>query len=433
MLRKDKLNRLEQVCRYLNAPDWLFTELSQPKDRFDFRIRPTIKGKKTNNLRVIRIEHCNPHSTGARPFKGGIRFHPGVTVELMEALALDMTKKCALAELPFGGAKGGIAIDPSQYSALELRHITELMAEELLARGALGPDIDVPGPDVGTNSDTMFWIYNRVGDINRKNHLNIPNVAAVVTGKPIEYDGCPGREDATSRGGLIVLQEFLKLSGNLGGIINSKPRIVIQGYGNVGMNLAKLISLSRQFTITAISDKNCGIYLSTGLDFEKVNKWYIEHGSFIGFPHAEQISNSNMLLSECDILIPGAIEDQITADNANDIRTKMVLELANEAVTGQGAEILKTRNIPLIPGIAANTGGVVASFIEWSRNRGARPHRVDLINIQGEVEHELCEIMTSIIRKTYAKSIESRLTIDESADVIAIETLMQQLKKKHSY
>ena len=140
-----------------------------------------------------------------------------------------------------------------------------------------------------------------------------------------------------------------------------------------------------------------------------------------------------MLLLECDILVPGAIEDQITADNAGDIRTKMVLELANEAVTDQGAEILKKRNIPLIPGIAANTGGVVASFIEWSRNRGARPHKVDLINIQSDVEHELCEIMTNIIRKTYAKSIEDRLTIDESADVIAVETLMRQLKKKHSY
>ena len=143
---------------------------------------------------------------------------------------------------------------------------------------------------------------------------------------------------------MIVLQEFLKLSSNLGGIINFKPRVIIQGYGNVGMNLAKLISSSYQFTVVAISDKNCGIYLSAGLDFEEVNKWHIEHGSFIDFPHAEKISNSNMLLLECDILVPGAIEDQITADNAGDIRTKMVLELANEAVTDQGAEILKKRN-----------------------------------------------------------------------------------------
>lgn len=432
MLRKDKLKRLEQICRFINAPDWLFTELNQPKDRYDFRIRPTINGQKTNDLRVIRVEHCNPHSTGARPFKGGIRFHPDVSMELMEALALDMTKKCALAELPFGGAKGGIAIDPSKYSTFELRHITELMTEELLARGALGPDIDVPGPDVGTNPDTMFWMYNKVAEINRKNHLNIPNVAAVVTGKPIEYDGCPGRENATSCGGLIVLQEFLKLSKHLNGKIGCKPRVIIQGFGNVGMNLAKLIP-SSQFNLVAISDKNSGICLPTGLDFGLINKWYVEHGSFSGYPHADEIPNSGMLLLDCDILVPAAIEDQLTDENADEIKAKMVLELANEAVTGQGAEILKKRNISLIPGIAANTGGVVASFIEWSRNRGARPHKVDLVRIQGDVENELYEIMTDVIRKTYTKSVESGMTIDEAADIIAIETLRDQLKKKHSY
>src|SRR3989338_4535229 len=193
MLQRDKLERLALGCRYINAPDWLFEELSQPKDIFNFRIRPIINGKKNNSIRVIRVEHCNPHQTGARPFKGGIRFHPGVTVELLEALAFDMTKKCALADLPFGGARGGIAIDPSRYSELELRDITEKMTEELLAKGALGPDVDVPGPDIGTNSKTMFWMYNKVAELNRKHHLGIPNVAAVVTGKPIEYDGYPGR------------------------------------------------------------------------------------------------------------------------------------------------------------------------------------------------------------------------------------------------
>lgn len=432
MLRPDKIARLEQICKFINAPDWLFAELCQPKDRFDFRIRPIINGIKTNNLRVIRVEHCNPHSTGARPFKGGIRFHPGVTMELMEALALDMTKKCALADLPFGGAKGGIAIDPFKYSALELRHITELMTEELLQRGALGPDIDVPGPDVGTNSDTMFWMYNKVAEINRRSHLNIPNVAAVVTGKPLDSDGCPGREDATSCGGLIVLQEFLNLTHYLNGNICHMPRLIIQGFGNVGMNLAKLIPTS-QFNLVAISDKNSGLYIPTGLNFEVINKWYIEHGSFKGFPDAYEISNADMLLLDCDILIPAAIEDQLTAENAGTIKTKMVLELANEAITGEGVQILKERKISLIPSIAANTGGVVASFIEWSRNRGARPHKVDLVQIGKEVNLELDKIMKGIISKTYERSLNSGLSVDEAADVIAIETLRNQLKKKHSY
>ena len=432
MLQRDKLERLAWVCRYINAPDWLFEELSQPKDIFNFRIRPIINGKKNNSIRVIRVEHCNPHQTGARPFKGGIRFHPGVTLELLEALAFDMTKKCALAELPFGGAKGGIAIDPADYSELELRDIVEKMTEGLLTRGALGADIDVPGPDVGTNSKTMFWMYNKVAEKSRDKSM--PNVAAVVTGKPIEYDGCPGREDATAQGGLIALEEFLKLSDNLNGIIrtNSRPRLVIQGFGNVGSNFARLLPVSH-FNVIGVSDKNIGLFSPTGLNFDSIKKWYDEHASFKGFPDATEISNEELLLLNCEILVPAAIEDQIKDANADKINTKMVLELANEAVTSIGYEILKKRNIPVIPGIAANAGGVIVSFIEWSRNRGYRPHKVDLGKIHGEVEYELGEIMSDIIQRTYQKSVESRLTIDEAADILAVETLRDQLKVKHSY
>lgn len=431
MLQREKLDRLAWICRTINAPDWLFEELSQPKDIFNFRIRPIIKGKKSNTIRVMRVEHCNPHQTGARPFKGGIRFHPGVTVELLEALAFDMTKKCALADLPFGGAKGGIAIDPADYSELELRDIVEKMTEGLLARGALGADIDVPGPDVGTNSKTMFWMYNKVAEKNRDK--NMPNVAAVVTGKPIEYDGCPGREDATAQGGVIVLEEFLKLSKNVNGTIGTdKPRLVIQGFGNVGANLARLIPRSH-FSITGISDKNSGLFSPTGLDFESFNKWYIEHGSFKGYPDAKEISNEDLLLLNCEVLVPAAIENQITGTNADNVRAKIVLELANEAITDSGCKILKSRRIPVIPGIVANTGGVVVSFIEWSRNRGYRPHKVDLGKIHGEVEYELGEIMSDITQRTYQKSVEDRLTIDEAADILAVETLKDQLKVKHSY
>lgn len=429
MLPKDKLDRLDWACRNINAPDWLFDELRGPKDKFNFRIRVTVNGEK-KMFTGIRVQYCNPHPTGARPFKGGIRYHPSATEELMEVLGFDMTKKCALAELPFGGAKGCLILDPSKLSVHELRESTERFTEGLLTRNVIGPDIDVPGPDVGTNSETMFWMYNKVAEMNR--FRNLPNVAAIVTGKPIEYDGCPGRADATSRGGLIVLGEFLQLSRNLNGSLQTKPRLAIQGFGNVGSNLAKLIS-PNQFLITAISDVRGGLYCGSGLNFEEIEKWHKEHGSFEDYPHADYCSNQNLLISECDILIPAAIEDQINEGNANQIKAKMVLELANEAITPKAYEILKERNIPAIPGIAANTGGVVASFIEWSRNRGSRPHRVDLDKIQGEVENDLDKIMRDVIRKTFARSVESRLTLDESADILAIETLRDQLKMKHGY
>ena len=428
MLRKDKLNRLEQICRYINAPDWLFTELSQPKDIFKFRIRQTINDR-VEKFEVIRVQYCNPYITGVNPFKGGLRYHPDVTEELLVRLAFDMTKKCALNDLRLGGAKGGIPIDPAKYPK-HIRGITEEMTRGLLNRHVIGPDIDVIGPDMGTNSDTMFWICAKAGDLNRDNH--IPNVLAIVTGKSLEDYGCPGREDATAKGGLIILQEFLKLSKNIDHTLKTKPRLAIQGFGNVGLNFAKLVPTSH-FDIVAISDKNGGLYLPSGLNFEEINRWFLDHGTFKGFPGAEEISNDELILSDCDVLVPAAIEDQIRQDNSDAIRAKMVLELANEAITTDGYEILKRKNIPVIPGIVANSGGVIVSFMEWSRNRGVRPHKVDLDRIYGEVESELYMIMKDLMQRTYRKSMENGLTLDEAADVMAIEILMQQLKRKHSY
>ncbi|OGM98228.1 MAG: hypothetical protein A2817_03640, partial [Candidatus Yanofskybacteria bacterium RIFCSPHIGHO2_01_FULL_39_8b] len=339
MLPKDKLERLQWVCGYLKAPEWLFEELKGPKKVVKFKIRPIINGNR-QTFEVIRVHYCNPHSTGARPYKGGIRYHPDVTVELMEVLGFDMTKKCALADLPFGGAKGGVIFNPTQHTPIGKRIITENMAQGLWANKVLGPDIDVPGPDVGTNSETMFWIYNKIGEWNGDFGLNIPNVAAIVTGKPIENDGCPGREDATARGGLIVLQEFLKLSDRLNGTITEKPRVIIQGFGNVGRNLAKLMPES-QFNVIAVSDVRGGLYSSRGLNFDSISSYYDKYGTFCGFPEAEEISNDTLLLIDCDILIPAAIEDQITAENADRIKAQLVLELANEAVTACGYQLLK--------------------------------------------------------------------------------------------
>lgn len=429
MLSKDKLERLDWVCRYLNAPDWLFEELNGPKDVFKFRIRQVINGK-MEKFEVIRVQYCNPYVTGVNPFKGGLRYHQDVSEDLFVKLAWDMVKKGALNDLRFGGAKGGIAIDPAKYSPSNLRGITEEMTRGLLNRHIIGPDVDVIGPDVGTNSETMFWIMAKVGDLNRDNA--IPNVPAIVTGKALEDYGCPGRENATAKGGLIVMQEFLKLSGNVGNIFKTKPRLAIQGFGNVGFNFAKLVPTSL-FDIVAISDKNGGLYSSSGLNFDEIHQWFREHGTFQGFPGATEISNDELITCECDILVPAAIEDQLRPDNSYDIKAKMVVELANEAITSEGYDILEERGIPAIPGIVANSGGVVVSFMEWSRNRGARPHKVDLAKIDGEVESELYAIMQDLIRKTYKKSTESGLTLDKTADVLAIETLRDQLKKKHSY
>jgi len=429
---KEKLAGLAEICKMINAPDWLFEELSTPKEVNKLKIRPSTRGGKIS-MTVIRVKHCNPHSTGIRPYKGGLRFDPNVTEELLTVLALDMTKKCALADLPFGGAKGGIAIDPANFTESELRNIVETMAEELLKRGIIGPDIDVPGPDVGTNAETMFWISNKIGEANRN---TLPNVAAIVTGKPLANDGCPGREDATAKGGLIVLKEFLRLSGRLGGRIQDQPGMVIQGFGNVGANLMKLAwepNNGFDFRVIAVSDKNGGLYSPNGLNFLNVSRWYRENKTFKGFPDAQEISNTEMLFIDCDILVPAAIENQITPTNVSQLKTRVVLELANEAITPEAYSCLKEMNIPAIPGIAANVGGVVVSFEEWALNRGARWHMSEIDEIGEKVSKQLERIMKGVTRRVFARSVDSGMSLNESADVIALETLRDLLKQKHGY
>jgi len=426
---KEKIEQFAKACNYLNTSTEFFEDISQVKAVFEFKIRPTIDGKQTV-LPIIRVWHCNPHSTGARPYKGGFRFHPGVNVELLKVLSMDMTEKCAIADLPFGGSKGGSPIDVRKLTKEELRDITEKMTKEFLRHNVLSPDIDVFGPDVGTNSETMFWVYNKVAEENLQ--MRLPNVAAVVTGKPIEHDGCPGREDATSKGGLIVLKEFIKLSKCLP---EKGATLAIQGFGNVGSNLARLAPdrVEFNFNVVAVSDENSGLYNEAGLDFLSIEAWYKEHKTFRGYKNATEISNEELLLLPVDILVPAAIENQITAKNASKVKAKVVLELANEAVTQEAHHILKLAGIHDIPGITANSGGVVVSFIEWARNRGSRWHTVELNKIGEFVDEELRKIMQTVIRNVFEKSQILNLTINEAAHILAVEKIYEKMKQKHGY
>lgn len=436
----DKLKEAEICAKIADLPNSLMDELRYEKDLIFTKIRPMTKsGKKS--LMLMGVLHCNPNSTGARPYKGGIRFHPDVSIDLLRSLAFDMTLKNSIANLPFGGAKFGLAIDPRQFPDEEDRkEIAEEIALRLLLKNILSPDIYVPGPDVGTNSDTMFWMYNKVAELNVL--AKLPNVAAVVTGKPIDHDGCPGREDATSRGVIIVLEKIFKLYPEvIAGFSNpTRPTIAIQGFGNVGMNLAKLsLDVGDGFScfskIVALSDVGGGIYNSQGLNILKVLEHYQREKKLAGFPNdeADQITNEDLLRLPVDILIPAAIENQITAENAHAVRAKIICEAANEAITLEAQDhFRKFTDQLIIPGIIANAGGVVVSYFEWRRNRGERRHLVDLAEDFEWVIRELRKIMTDIVvTPAYDASIEYKTTLVRGAEIAALKNISRQLEVKH--
>ena len=435
---EDKIREAEICSRLANLSDSIIYELRQPEDVINTKIRPMTRSGR-EDIMLMGVLHCNPYSTGARPYKGGIRYHPNVTIDLLKSLAFDMTKKAAITNLPFGGAKFGLAIDPREYNRdEELREITEKAATCLLLKNILSPDIYVPGPDAGTDSEVMFWIYNTVAELNVL--AKLPNVAAVVTGKPLENDGCPGREDATSRGVWIVLEKIFKLYPGivLGLSSPARPTITIQGFGNVGMNLAKLsLDANEEFTnfsnIVALSDVDGGVYNSRGLNISKVLEHYKTNKTLAGFPQneADQITNEELLCLPVDILIPAAIENQITAQNAHRIQARIICEAANEAIDLAAQEHFRSTDQLIIPSTVASTGGVIGSYIEWRRNRGERRHIVDLVEDFEWVIKELRRIIIDAVISAHTASVEYKTDLVRGADIFALKSIARQLEIKH--
>ena len=300
------------------------------------------------------------HNRVRGPGKGGIRYHPDVTEAEVSALAAFMTWKTAVVDLPFGGGKGGIVCNPKELSRGELRRITRRFVTEL--GDAIGPYTDIPAPDVYTDQQTMAWIYDTF-DMMHPGENNL----AVVTGKPLDIGGSVGRNEATARGCLYATRQLLKRGAvaNLPAVNGS--RVAIQGYGNAGSIAARLF-YEDGARIVAVSDSQGGISLDSGRDPNKVLAHKKKHGSVVGFPGSTDISNEDLLAYDCDILIPAALECQIRADNADNVRARLIVEAANGPLTIAADEILGEKNIPVLPDIVANSGGVVVSYFEWVQN-----------------------------------------------------------------
>ena len=300
------------------------------------------------------------HNQMRGPGKGGIRYHPAVTLDEVRALAAWMTWKCAVIDVPFGGAKGGIAFNPKEHSAADIRKITRRYIAEL--GDLIGPYTDIPAPDVYTDARTMAWIYDTYSMMHPgRNNLG------VVTGKPLDIGGSHGRQEATARGCLFAAERALLrgLSPGRDGVDGA--RVVIQGFGNAGGNAAQLFR-DAGATIIAVSDSKGGIHNDDGLDLAALAAHKEKAGSVVGAHGTRTISNAELLGLECDILIPAALECQLRADNAAAVRAKLILEAANGPTTPAADRILQERGIPVLPDILANSGGVCVSYFEWVQN-----------------------------------------------------------------
>lgn len=355
--------RFDHAARLLNLDPDLYKVLRVPNREITVYIPVFMDDGHIEVFTGYRVQH----NFARGPAKGGIRYAPDVTLDEVRALAAWMTWKCAVVNIPFGGAKGGVICDPSQMSQGELERMTRRYTSELI--DFIGPERDVPAPDMNTNEQTMAWIMDTYSMHVRHTET------AVVTGKPIDLSGSRGRREATGRGLLFVVDEAVKKLG----MKPENTRVAVQGSGNVGGVAAKLM-YETGYKIVAISDIHGGIYNSKGLDLPQAMNYLAKNKTFEKYLEAEPVSNQELLELDCDVLLPAATENQITSSNASRIRCKILAEGANGPTTAAADEILEKNGIFVIPDILANAGGVTCSYFEWVQDRMGYFWKEDLVN-----------------------------------------------------
>ncbi|QFS46967.1 Glu/Leu/Phe/Val family dehydrogenase [Nostoc sphaeroides] len=382
---------LEAAAKELNLNQGLLEILSHPRKVVTVSIPVKLDDGEIQVLAGHRVQH----SDVLGPYKGGIRFHPAVTLREVSALAMLMTWKCALLGIPYGGGKGGIAIDPKRYSVGELERISRRYISELIKD--IGPSVDIPAPDMGTSAREMAWMMDTYS-------VNVGHaVPGVVTGKPLSIGGSLGREMATGRGTMIIVREALADQGkSLAGV-----RVAIQGFGNVGGAAAELL-YEAGAKIIAVSTGAGGIFSEVGLDIPKLKVYAAEnHKSIVGFPQSVPISNADLLTLPCDVLIPAALENQITEENVNQVQARIVAEAANGPVTLEANLALEARGVTVLPDILANAGGVVVSYLEWVQ--GLSYVFWDEERVNREMEHLMVQAYRKVIHQSEVRQISLRL------------------------
>jgi len=381
--------------------------LKYPQKVIEVSIPMRMDNGKIRIFHGYRVQHNNYRG----PYKGGIRYHPDVNLNEIKALATWMTFKCAVADIPFGGAKGGIVVDPKALSQHELEHLTRGYIDKIFTE--IGPYKDVPAPDVYTSAQIMAWIMDEYS------HIAQEHTPAVVTGKPVENEGSLGRDTATAQGGVYVLLEYLSKKN-----INIKnQKIAVQGFGNAGANAAKILH-QLGATIVAISDSKGTIYSEKGIDPSLLEKHKKETGSVINFPESQTLSNDEIFKIKNDILIPAALENAITKENADEIKSRVILELANGPVTPDADKIFTQKGIDVIPDILANSGGVTVSYFEWTQNLSRIYLTKDEINSKLEAK------MKKAFKDIYEFAVKENCTLREAAFALAIEKVSKAIHNR---
>ena len=403
------------IINYLKHITEIKPELEKYKDLF---IHPKQKLSicfpiRRDSGKVEHIFACRiRHNDSLGPTKGGIRFHEDVNEEEVEYLAFLMSLKTSLVKLPFGGAKGGIRINPKNYSKQELEKISRGFVKAMADN--LGPLKDIPAPDVNTNSQTMDWMRDEYENIYKKYS------PASFTGKSLILGGSKARQEATARGSFYIIEERFKDKEK------SSIKVAIQGFGNAGSFIAKQLS-SIGFKIIAVSDSKTGIYKEEGLDVEEIAKFKEENKSFENYKKVEHITNKDLLELECDILIPAALGSVITKENASNIKANLIVELANAPITYKAEKILEQKNISIIPGILANSGGVIVSYFEWVQN---------LQGLSWEREKVLEELKKKIIdayKEVLNTSKDLNCSYRTAAQIIAISRIAKAEKLRGNF
>ncbi|HKP38955.1 MAG TPA: Glu/Leu/Phe/Val dehydrogenase [Pyrinomonadaceae bacterium] len=340
--------QFDRAADYLELEESMRNVLRSAKRQLIVSIPVRMDGGETKVFEGYRVQH----NIARGPAKGGIRYHPNVTLDEVKALASWMTWKCATVNIPYGGGKGGVVCDPKSMSKTELERLTRRYAFEIAP--IIGPDRDIPAPDVYTDSQTMAWIMDTISMVHGHTELG------VVTGKPISLGGSQGRHEATARGALYTIREACKVRG----MRIQDARVAVQGFGNAGSIIARLLAQDGA-RIVAACDSKVGVYAEHGLDIQAVLKHKEETGSLRGLRGVKEIAPDDVLEVECDILCPSALENSITAANVAKVKTKIIAELANGPTTPAADRVFEAEGVTLIPDILANAGGVTVSYYEW--------------------------------------------------------------------